>query len=599
MSDAEIKFNIQASNPQAHLFTVSCEVLNPDPLGQIFALPAWIPGSYMIRDFAKHIISFSAKAVSTGNESEIAVSKIDKQSWRCEPCQGKLKVEYQVYAWDLSVRGAHLDTRHAFFNGSCVFMEVLGQEDKNCELLILAPSGNQYLHWRVATSMPRKDAKLFQFGRYICSNYSELIDHPVEIGDFDMENFTVGGVPHHFVVTGKHHSDLKRIVKDIQILCEHHVDLFTELPEMERYVFFLTCVGSGYGGLEHRASCSLICSRNDLPREQEKNISDEYRTFLSLCSHEYFHTWNVKRLKPRVFIAEKLDQEIYTKLLWFFEGITSYYDDLSLSRTGLISEQNYLDLLAQQITRYLRTPGRHLQTVCESSFDAWTKFYKQDENAANSIISYYNKGALVSCLLDLNIRIKSNHTLSLDDVMRGLWQRFGKNLLGVDENELEQSIAEIVDLDLVDFFKMALYSKQDLEFTNLLLEFGVNYKTRVANNFLDRGGSVAKKDNQTAAYFGATLKPGLESAILGSVLSDSPFQKAGLSAFDQLVAINDIKVNAKNFESVISRYQAEEILKIHVFRGDELIDFEVILEESRQQTCYLELSAEHHGWLRL
>jgi len=621
MSNSVVKYTIQASNPNAHVYTIECQVNQPEPLGQSFYMPAWIPGSYMIRDFAKHVVSFSAK-----NEKGILdFKKVDKQTWLCAPSEIAVTVVYEVYAWDLSVRGAHLDTTHGYFNGATVFLAVKDQEQAKCELVILAPEGSQYLHWRVATSMSREkdsgfgnylsdsnfsndskfvtddDSKkvvssVFKFGRYRANNYSDLIDHPVEMGDLDIESFTVAGVPHYFVVFGKHHADLKRIVRDVKLLCEHHVDLFGELPEMHRYVFLVTCVGVGYGGLEHRASCSLICSRNDFPRKHEKKISDEYRNFLSLCSHEYFHTWNVKRLKPKVFIPEKLNKEIHTQLLWAFEGITSYYDDLSLCRTKLIPEKSYLELLAKQITRYLRTPGRKQQTVTESSFDAWTKFYKQDENAVNSIVSYYNKGALIACLLDLEIRKRSEHKLSLDNVMLSLWEKFGRTECGVEE-KLEQEIAEMVNLDLSDFFNDVLYSKQELVFNSILKYFGVGYNVRRSKNLSDNGGSALAAESTLDVYFGANIRAVTGRAVIASVLTESPFQLAGLAALDQLVAIDNIQVTATNFEALISRYQANDLLKIHAFRGDQLMQFEVILKPAKQETVYLESEGDHKGWL--
>jgi len=388
-----IQYTIIPVRPEAHLYRVTCAVDDPDPSGQQFAMPAWIPGSYMIRDFARHVVSIRAAS----RNRAVALEKLDKHTWRAQPVDGSLTVSFDVYAWDLSVRGAHLDTTHGFFNGACVFLRVLGQESAPCELEILRPMGARYRNWRVATAMPRKGAGPYGFGAYVASDYDELIDHPVEMGEFTLASFRARGVPHDIVITGRHAADTRTLQRDLKRLCEHHMRFFGEPAPMKRYVFLVTAVGEGYGGLEHRASTALLCSRDDLPREGEVEVSERYRTFLGLVSHEYFHAWNVKRVKPAAFVPYDLDRENYTTLLWAFEGITSYYDDLALARCGLIGKKDYLELLARSITTHLRTPGRARQSLAESSFDAWIKYYRQDENSPNAVVSYYVKGASSPC----------------------------------------------------------------------------------------------------------------------------------------------------------------------------------------------------------
>ena len=338
-----IRYTILPARPEAHLYRVTCSVTEPDSAGQRFALPAWNPGSYMIREFARHVVSIRAE--SRGRA--VAIEKLDKHTWRSQPVAGPLAVSCEVYAWDLSVRGAHLDTRHAFFNGACVFLRVLGQEAAPCELEIVRPGGARYRNWRVATAMARKAAKPYGFGAYVAADYDELIDHPVELGEFTLASFRAGGVPHDIVITGRHAADTRRLQRDLRRLCEHHIRFFGKPAPMKRYVFLVTAVGEGYGGLEHRASTALLCSREDLPREGMIEVSERYRTFLGLVSHEYFHTWNVKRIKPAAFAPYDLDRENYTTLLWAFEGITSYYDDLALVRCGLIEKKDYLELIGR------------------------------------------------------------------------------------------------------------------------------------------------------------------------------------------------------------------------------------------------------------
>jgi predicted metalloprotease with PDZ domain len=239
--------------------------------------------------------------------------------------------------------------------------------------------------------MERAGAAPLGFGRYRAQGSADLIDHPVEMGDFLHTQFLAAGTPHEIAIYGRHRADLGRLSRDLQKVCEEHANLFGELPP-DRYLFLMMVVGQGYGGLEHRDSTSLICSRADLPVPGQTEVTEGYRRLLGLCSHEYFHLWNVKRIQPARIQSSDLSGEVHTRLLWAFEGFTSYYDDLALVRCGLITERDYLDLLAQTITRVMRVNGRTKQSVAESSFDAWTKFYKQDENAPNAIVSYYAKG---------------------------------------------------------------------------------------------------------------------------------------------------------------------------------------------------------------
>ena len=412
-----IRYQIQAVSPEAHLFRVTVCISSPDPKGQKFLLPAWIPGSYMIRDFARNIVTINAQC----GDADLALEKLDKQTWQCESCNGELTLVYDVYAWDLSVRSAHLDTTHGYFNGTSVFVKILGQDSNPCEVEILRPEGEGYSDWQIATTLAPLDTEFLRFGRYRAENYGDLIDHPVEMGTFSHASFSISGVPHDIVITGRHTADMDRLCHDLQAICSQHIKFFGELPQMERYLFQVMAVGSGYGGLEHRSSTSLLCGREDLPLMHEKEVSENYREFLGLCSHEYFHLWNVKRIRPEVFKKAGLTREVHTNLLWAFEGITSYYDDMGLVRSGRIKPESYLELLARLITRVHRGSGRLKQSVAESSFDAWTKFYKQDENAPNAIVSYYGKGALIALALDFTLRIETDRRVSLDDLMRALW----------------------------------------------------------------------------------------------------------------------------------------------------------------------------------
>ncbi len=592
-SKADIVYKIEPTSPEAHLFTITLTLKTPAKNKQRFYIPAWIPGSYMIRDFARNVVSFSAR----DDKGSVSWHKKDKQTWVCENYTGVLRICYEVYAWELSVRAAHLDTTHGYFNGTSVFMAVQEQEGKPCHVLMTPPQGEGYLTWKVATSLSRNGASLFKFGWYKAENYDELIDHPVEMGEFDLVAFDVSGVPHDLAVYGSENADFKRIAKDLKIICEHHIALFGELPKMDRYVFLLMCPGSGYGGLEHRASCSLICSRDDLPRRHEAGVSEQYRQFLGLCSHEYFHTWNIKRIKPAAFIPYTLENEVHTRLLWAFEGITSYYDELALCRTGLITVESYLELLAQTVTKLLRGQGRFKQSVTESSFDAWTRFYKQDENAPNSIVSYYTKGAVIACALDLTIRHETGDHKSLDDVMRVLWESYGKPGKGVAETEFESIVEEVTGLDLESFFETALYGTDDIEIAGLLRLFGVEMILQPASSLTDKGGkTLAGSADELRADAGMRVSLDAQPRII-QVFDKGAAQVAGLSSGDILMALDGLKIDGARYEARLNRYRPGQTITVSFFRHEKLMQLAVELQAVANETCYLQCSGDTRGWL--
>lgn len=586
-----VEYRIGSRRPEAHIFEVELSIAKPAPDGQQLSLPNWIPGSYMIRDFSRNLTGLRAR---DGAGKPVVLRKTGKSDWVCDPVtSGPLIVSYEVYAWDLSVRGAHLDQTHGFFNGTSVFLMAHGLEDQPVELVIECPDGMS--DWRLATSLPAAPGtEALGFGRFRAADYDELIDHPVEMGTFTHATFTACGVVHEVVITGRHRADMKRLCHDLEKICTAQIKMFGEPAPFHRYVFLVMAVGNGYGGLEHRASTALLCSRDDLPliSEPEANPGERYKTFLGLCSHEYFHSWNVKRIKPAAFIPYDLRTETVTPQLWAFEGITSYYDDLTLVRAGLISTQSYLELLAQQITRHLRVPGRFRQSVTESSQDAWTKYYKQDENAPNSIVSYYVKGSLVALCLDLLLREKTADRVCLDDLMRRLWTEFGQPGVGLQDEDIPRIAAQLCGDDLSDFWQNALYGTDELPLRELLVTRGLDWTLRAADNAADSGGKPGSADSRPRSWLGAKLGTADGSASLQQVLSNSPAQQAGLSAGDVVVAANGLRVNGASLEKLVASHAPGDALHVHAFRRDELMEFRVVLGSAPADTCVLTLSAD-------
>ena len=571
-----IQYTIIPKNLAGHLFEVTVTVAAPADDGQVFALPAWIPGSYMIREFARNIVQIQAES----NGKPVALTKVDKHTWRAAPVSGSLTLQYEVYAWDLSVRAAHLDQSHGFFNGTSVFLRVLGQEELAHEVDIQRPRDPAAETWRVATAMAELGAKRYGFGTYVAANYDELIDHPVEMGDFALGTFKAHGVPHDIIITGRvPNLDMGRLQSDLKTLCETQIAFFeprTKRAPMDRYVFLTMAVGDGYGGLEHRASTALVCNRNDLPSTSVPKFSepsDGYVKFLGLCSHEYFHTWNVKRIKPAAFAPYDLQAETYTPLLWLFEGFTSYYDDLLLLRSGLITEAAYLKLLGKSIGGVLRGSGRTKQSVADSSFDAWSKYYRQDENAPNAIVSYYGKGSLIALAFDLTIRAKTEGKKSLDDIMLALWQRFGHNFYptvgrGVTEAEVEALFDEVSGLKLKPLFERYVRGTEDLPLAKLYAPFGVK--------LTDERKNVKPSFDVSIGREGADCK-------LSQVHEDGAAHRAGLSAGDLLVAVDGLRVagNPCNLDGLLSRFKVGDTVTVHAFRRDELMTFDLVLQGDR------------------
>lgn len=582
-----VHYSIIPLDPAAHLFRVTCRVARPDPQGQVFRLPAWIPGSYMIREFAKNIVELWA----TCDGAIVACEKIDKASWRCEPVDGELEVTCDVYAWDLSVRAAHLDDTHGYFNGTSVFLAVVGQESSRCRVTLLPPEGARFHDWRVATTLPPAPGTAeWAFGDYEAADYDELIDHPVEMGTFTQARFIACGVPHDIVITGMHRADMARLCRDLKKVCEAQIRFFGEPAPMPRYLFQVMVVGEGYGGLEHRASTSLIAARDDLPQagDDPDVVKESYRGFLGLCSHEYFHTWNVKRIKPAAFVPYELSREAHTRQLWVFEGFTSYYDDLFLVRSGLISTESYLELLGQNITRVLRTPGRFRQSVAESSFDAWTKYYRQDENSPNAIVSYYVKGALVALSLDLTLRQRTGGARSLDDVMRLLWSRHGLTGIGVAEDGVQAIAEEVLGESLAGFFPEAVEGTGDLPLDTLLAGFGIDYRLRAAEGPSDNGGKPGRT-NRPRVVLGIRTQLDPLGARIQHAFEDGAAMRAGLSAGDVILAVDNLRATHANLDKLLAGREPGGQACVHAFRRDELRAVTVTLQAAPADTCYLAL----------
>lgn len=571
-----IQYQISPLNPNSHLFEVLLSFKSTPSQNYTLTLPAWLPGSYMIRDFAKNITEICA--VNSKNEA-IELTKTDKQTWLIEASDEQVQVRYQVFAFDLSVRTAYLDSQRGFFNGSSTFLQVEELSEQPCQLSILPSTLSEHSQWRVATGLTRANGtEKYQFGQYTADNYQHLIDCPVAIGEFDSTEFTVEGVVHHLVFTSKHYGDTQQLAEDVSKLCQHHISLFGEAPFKE-YWFITHLLANGFGGLEHKNSTILQAGRFDLPNPQQSSSqrSEDYRTFLSLCSHEYFHAWNVCRIKPKEFVPYNLKQESYTKQLWAFEGITSYYDDFSLFRTGIINFDEYLAIIAKNSTRVNRGVGELKQSITASSFDAWTKFYQQGPDAVNNIVSYYAKGAVIALWLDLTIRSKSNGQYSLDTLMRELWIHFGRTNIGTSEEDFINIASMLCGEDISSIFKQHLYSNKRIDLTAELANYGVELQQ---HKFKKLNSLETTSETNFHAYIGANYKAQPFGLMITQVLEKSPAAKAGLAVNDVLIALDEVKVTEQSIQAIVEHQPENSELTCHFFRDDQLLSSTITVIDS-------------------
>ncbi len=517
-----ISYRIGIADANAHLFQVTLTITKPQP-DQRLSLPVWIPGSYLVREFARHLSGLQARQ---GGRA-VPLQQLDKASWWVH-CTGRavLTVSYLVYAFDTSVRTAFLDASRGFFNGTSVCLRVEGSEAQPHRLdLGPLPRG-----WQVATSLPALKVDDAGRGSYVAADYDELVDHPVELGTFWRGRFKACGVPHEFVIAGALPDfDGERLLADTRRICETEIGFWhgrggrglAAEPPFERYVFMLNAVDDGHGGLEHRASTALIAPRRDLPQRDKPETNDGYVSLLGLISHEYFHTWNVKRLRPQEFASYDYTRENYTELLWFFEGFTSYYDDLFLLRAGLIDAARYLRLIGSTVTGVLGAPGRKVQSVAQASFDAWVKYYRADENTPNATISYYTKGSLVALALDLALRGDGHG--SLDDVMRRLWAASSGG--PIKEADIAAALAAVSGRSFSKELAAWVHGTDELPLQSLLASAGVAWQQPAATLAQRLGLRV----NESA----------LTGVKVSHVLRGGAAQRAGLSVGDELLALDD------------------------------------------------------------
>ncbi len=577
-----LQYHVKPHHLSAHVWQVELSWNQQECSNVEIYLPNWVPGSYMIRDFCKNITKIEAES----DCGLLTIKQIAKNKWLINNANGHCTVRYWVYGFDLSVRGSYLDESRGYFDGASLLMSCHDWADDRCILNISLPIDKVQQGWDVATSMKRVEIEADNgVYKYEAANYAELIDHPVEIGCLKRFNFTVNEIPHEIVLTGNTGNwDANRLVEDVQRICLSQHQFFEHNSPFQSYVFLLYVGQDIYGGLEHRASTALMADRRSLPFVGMADDFADYQNLLGLFSHEYFHAWNVKSIKPAVFSPYVLEEETYTELLWFFEGVTSYYDDWFLVNSGVINEADYLNLLAKNISRVHQGSGRYCQSIAESSFNAWTKFYKQDENSSNAIVSYYQKGALAALCLDAAIRHRTKWQKSLATIMRALMNEYTENQLGIDEHAWLEKAEAICQCELKDIYQLVVHSTEELPLETALQEFGIQLHWAIEQR--QQFGGLVKKvpESKDRIDFGARYQKTEAGMIIQAVFDSGLAQKAGLSAKDCIVAINGF--HHSQFDDELSRTQIGDEITLHYFRQGVLQECVVTINNGKNKAAY-------------
>lgn len=574
---ASIHYELSFVAPQTHYTEVKIEINGWNSNVLDLKLPVWAPGSYLIREFSRHVDSFTV----TDGSLPLAYEKINKNTWRIN-CKGKknILITYKVYAFELSVRTSFVDKEHAFLNGSSVFMynDQLMKQPVTVKII-------PFREWK-NISVPLENATSADQWNFKAEDYDALVDAPFEIGNHKSIFFTAAGVPHEVAMFGEGNYNPERIKADFTKIIEEATAVFGEHP-CKRYVFFVHNLASGGGGLEHKNACALQAGRWAYDTESA------YSGFLSLVAHEYFHLWNVKRLRPVPLGPFDYSNENYTTLLWFSEGFTSYYDDLLVRRCGFSSESEYLRTIAGSMSYCQNIKGGAFQSLSESSFDAWIKYYRPSENAANATVSYYTKGGVVAALLDMEIMIATGGDKSLDDVMKEMYSLYYKKLnKAFSEQELITVVNKVAGKDMRDFFVKYVDGVQPLPISTLVMQLGME--------LIDMNSAV------DAAYTGATTSLTNNKLMVTAIERNSPAWQSGLNVNDELIAMNNYRTG-DDFSKLLSMKKPGEKVMFTVSRGGILQEIEMTLGKSSAVKYDLEKMSSrtslqlklYNKWLKL
>ena len=560
-------------------------------------MPTWTPGSYLVREYARHVQDLGAFAPSG---EPLKVVKTKKNRWRVSTKdQQEVVVEYKVFAREMSVRSNFVDASLAVLNGASTFLTAVGHFDRPHIVEINLPkdwrgcvSGLSRVEDSETTEPERSDRALGT--HFIASDFDQLVDSPLLCGNPTVHRFWALSKEYVFANSDESSGwDGDKSVRDLKRIVEEHVSFWGDAP-YDRYVFLNINEGGG-GGLEHKNS-TLMMSRRFVTDDR-----DNYLSWLGLVSHEFFHTWNVKRLRPEALGPFDYESEILTPDLWIAEGFTSYYGDLLLARAGVINDEEYLKELSKTMDRVQNTPGRNVQSLRSASFDAWIKYYRPDDNTVNSAISYYSKGALVAFLLDAKIREHTRHKKSLDDVMRAAYEKFSE-AEGFSSEAFRKVASEVAGLDLSAFFERYVDGTDELEYGHALSFFGLRFKEAPVKSGPEQdAGSETSHDEDTGAWLGVDMT---ERGVVTRVRSDGPASGL-LNVDDEVLAANGFRVSSESLDSRLKHLRHGQVLNLLVSRRGKIQEIAVKLERAPEQIWELEphpkatMTAKHNRFLWL
>lgn len=583
----EISYTVSMPAPHTHLLQVEMRLARGTaanlPAQIDLVMPVWTPGSYLVREYARHVQDFAA---SEGGGKPLAWRKINKNTWRVETTgtAREVRATYSIYANELTVRTNELHDRHAFWNNAALLLYVDGQLSAPSTVRVV-PFGD----WKIATGLPAVSG---QRNTFRAENFDVLYDSPFLVSDFKTLSFEVRGVPHRIIIDGEGNYDAERMRRDVQKIVEASVAMMGDIPYRD-YTFQFMLHPTAGGGLEHLNSTAIIWRRYNFRPETS------YDDFLSLVAHEYFHLWNVKRTRPDVLGPFDYTGENYTRLLWVAEGVTSYYENILSRRAGAISDKEYLTTIANAIRSLQNTPGRLEQSIEEASFDAWIKYYRPDENTLNSAISYYDKGAIVGLLLDLEIRRRSAGAKSLDDVMRYLYDEFGKKNRTFTPEDFQRASEQMAGASLDDFFRRYVRGREELDYNTAFAAVGLQLQTTAASTTDPTKPAAAK------AFFGANLRQDADRLVVASVPAGTPAYDQGITFNDHIVALDGGRVTLTTFNARLEEKKPGDEVRLTIFRLDELRTFTIKLggrpEENYRLVPLAQQTPEqkrlYDGWL--
>jgi predicted metalloprotease with PDZ domain len=592
-SPSPIVYRVAVPEPNSHALQVRMDVpALPARAAATIVFPAWAPGSYLVRDFVRHVYDLR---VVDARGRVLPARRLDKQRWEITSGGRPFRVTYRVFAFEASVRTSFVDDSHAYWNGSSVFFFVDGEVARPCHVVVAPPAGRR---WRVDTALPPLGARPNQFR---AADFDELVDSPFEVGTHALLRFRAGGANFALALYGRTNADPRRLLDILRRVVTTTVRIFGGGYPFKRYLFIVHGLPVHTGGLEHKASVTMDIA--GLSFEDETG----YQRFADLAAHEFFHVWNVKRIRDRVLGPFDYTGENYTRLLWFHEGFTDYLANVIIQRAGILSEALFWKWIAEDFPRYANRPGRNVTPLDELSFEAWIKLYKPAENHVNDTVSYYEKGLWAGLVLDLKLRVRSGGARGLPDVFRRLWDRFGARDRPIDEADVRAATAAVAGAPMDDFFARYIHGLDELPVLPLLRKAGLIARERAEWEPDDpgAGGRDRLKEQRLRAWSGIALHP--DRTLIRTVAPGSPADRAGLTFNDEVVAVGGDRVNAATFAKRIADHRPGQACAITFFRRDVLQEATLTLSENPERKLVVKPDpkavktalAIRRGWLGL